>query len=130
MANNQYINKVDYGNQTLIDLTNDTVTAATMLQGYIAHSASGATITGTIATKTSSDITLTNNILTIPAGYYTAGTKTIPGVEITAPSSGTNSFYVTLPNGVNDTITLIFTVDSEGNSDITEDATNAYGVSY
>ena len=130
MANNQYINKVDYGNQTLIDLTSDTVTAAAMLQGYIAHSASGATITGTIATKTSSDITLTNNILTIPAGYYTAGTKTIQGVEITAPSSGTNSFYVTLPNGINDTITLIFTVDSEGNSDITEDATNAYGVSY
>ena len=127
---NTYKNKVIFGNQTLIDLTSDTVTAASMLSGVIAHDASGATITGTIAKKSSSDITLLNNTLTIPAGYYAAGTKTIEGVEITAPSSGTNSFYVTLPNGSGDTITLIFTVDSEGNSDITEDAVNAYGGSY
>ena len=127
---NQYKNKIIYGDQTLIDLTSDTVTAASMLSGVIAHDASGAPVTGTIATRTSSDITLTNNTLTIPVGYYAAGTKTIEGVEIAIPSSGTNSFYVTLPNGANDTITLIFTVDSNGNSDITEDATNAYGVSY
>ena len=127
---NQYKNKVVFGNTTLIDLTADTVAAASMLAGVIAHDASGATITGTIATKTSSDMTLTNNTLSIPAGYYAAGTKTIEGVELDIPSSGTNSFYVTLPNGANDTITLVFTVDSEGNSDVTEDATNAYGVSY
>ena len=101
-----------------------------MLSGVIAHDASGATVTGTIATRNTNEITLTNNTLTIPAGYYSAGTKTITSVELTAPSSGTNTFSVTLPNGANDTITLIFTVDSNGNSDITEDATNAYGVSY
>lgn len=127
---NQYKNKIIYGDQTLIDLTSDTVTAAAMLSGIIAHDASGAPVTGTIATKTSSDITLLNNTLTVPAGYYAATTKTIEGVEITIPESGTNSFYVTLPNGENETITLIFTVDAEGNSDITEDVTNAYGVSY
>lgn len=127
---NQYKNKIIYGNQTLIDLTSDTVTAASMLSGVIAHDASGATVTGTIATRNTNEITLTNNTLTIPAGYYSAGTKTITSVELTAPSSGTNTFSVTLPNGANDTITLIFIVDSNGNSDITEDATNAYGVSY
>ena len=122
---NQYKNKVVYGDQTLIDLTSDTVTAASMLSGVIAHDASGATVTGTIATKTNSDITLLNNTLTVPAGYYAATTKTIEGVEITAPESGTNSFYVTLPNGANDTITLTFEVDSEGNSDITDDGSGA-----
>ena len=130
MANNQYVNKVIFGDQTIIDLSADTVTADKVLSGYTAHSASGAIITGSIATKSDSDITLLNNILTIPAGYYAAGTKTIPGIEIPAPSSGTNSFYVTLPNGANDTITLLFTVDSNGNSDITEDASAANGVSF
>lgn len=119
MANNQYVNRVDYGNQTLIDLTSDTVNAGSMLSGIVAHDASGATITGNIVTRSSSDITLLNTTLTIPAGYYAAGTKTIEGVQLTAPASGTNSFYVTLPNGANDTITLVFTVDANGNSEVT-----------
>lgn len=130
MANNQYVNKVIYGSNTLIDLSQDTVTAGNMLSGYTAHDASGAAISGSIATKTDSDITLINNTLTVPTGYYATTTKTIEGVTITTPESGTNSFYVTLPNGEGDTVTLIFTVDANGNSDITEDATNAYGVSY
>ena len=41
------INKVQYGNTTLIDLTSDTVTADKLLQGYTAHDRSGAQITGT-----------------------------------------------------------------------------------
>ena len=47
MANNQYVNKVEYAGQTLIDLTSDTVTADKLLQGYTAHDKSGALITGT-----------------------------------------------------------------------------------
>lgn len=47
MANNQYINKVVYGNQTLLDLTADTVTSDKVLKGYTTHSASGEQITGT-----------------------------------------------------------------------------------
>jgi len=44
---NQYVNKVVYGGNTLIDLTSDTVTAAAMLSGYKAHDKSGAPIVGT-----------------------------------------------------------------------------------
>ena len=44
---NPYINKVVYGSDTLIDLTSDTVTPSTLMQGYTAHDASGAIITGT-----------------------------------------------------------------------------------
>lgn len=47
MANNQYVNKVQYGSTTLIDLTSDTVTADKLMQGYTAHDRSGALITGT-----------------------------------------------------------------------------------
>lgn len=46
MAVNPYINKVVYGDQTLLDLTADTVTANKILTGYTAHAASGASITG------------------------------------------------------------------------------------
>lgn len=41
------INKVQYGNTTLIDLTSDTVTADKLMQGYTAHDRSGTFITGT-----------------------------------------------------------------------------------
>lgn len=43
MANN----KIILGNETLIDLTDDTVEADKLLQGYTAHDSSGSLITGT-----------------------------------------------------------------------------------
>ena len=43
---NLYKNKVIYNGNTLIDLTSDTVTSASLLSGYTAHDASGAPITG------------------------------------------------------------------------------------
>lgn len=47
MADNPYVNKVVYDGDTLIDLTDDTVTADSLLEGVTAHDASGAVITGT-----------------------------------------------------------------------------------
>lgn len=41
-------NKVIYNGNTLIDLTSDTVSTATLLNGITAHDKSGAVITGTI----------------------------------------------------------------------------------
>lgn len=46
MANNQYVNKVVYDGDTLIDLTSDTVAASYLLKNYTAHDKSGAPITG------------------------------------------------------------------------------------
>lgn len=45
-------NKINYGDRTLIDLTEDTVTPATLKSGVTAHDASGAKITGTLDTAT------------------------------------------------------------------------------
>lgn len=47
MASNPYVNKVQYGNDTLMDLTNDTVEPDKVLQGYTFHDRSGAPQTGT-----------------------------------------------------------------------------------
>jgi len=60
-----YKNKIVYGNEVLIDLTSDTVTAANLDSGVTAHDASGAIITGT-STKdsdTSQDTALVGEIL-------------------------------------------------------------------
>ena len=43
---NEYVNKVIYGNRTLIDLTGDTIQADKILSGYTAHDKSGAPVTG------------------------------------------------------------------------------------
>ena len=83
---NQYVNKVVLADgTTLMDLSADTVAADKLLPGYTAHGADGSLITGTLS-----------------------------GVTILAPSSGTNSFYVTVPSGEG-TVTFTFTVDSGGN---------------
>lgn len=46
MAENQNVNKVIYGGETIIDLTADTVTAGDLIAGVTAHDKSGAAITG------------------------------------------------------------------------------------
>lgn len=46
------VNKVVYNGNTLIDLTGDTVTANTLLNGVTAHDKSGAQITGTFSFTT------------------------------------------------------------------------------
>lgn len=59
------INKVVFGNQTLIDLTSDTITASDLASGVTAHDASGASITGssTKDSDTSQDTALVGEIL-------------------------------------------------------------------
>lgn len=42
------VNKVVYGDETLIDLTADTVTPGDMIEGVTAHAADGSTIVGTL----------------------------------------------------------------------------------
>lgn len=63
MATNPYINKVQYGNNTLIDLTGDTAQAGDVHEGYSFHDRSGALVNGTFdfadatsGTATSADL--------------------------------------------------------------------------
>lgn len=44
---NEYINKVVFGNETIMDISADTVDAAHLLKDYTAHDKTGAPITGT-----------------------------------------------------------------------------------
>lgn len=64
MATNQYVNKVVYGNETIIDLTDATITgsaeASKILRAYTAYGADGSKVTGTCDfTVDASDVTAT-----------------------------------------------------------------------
>ena len=44
-----YVSKVIYDGTTLIDISSDTVTPASLLEGYTAHNSAGQLITGTLS---------------------------------------------------------------------------------
>ena len=105
MASNEYINKVIYGGNTLIDLTSDTVTADKILSGYTAHAASGATITGscTFDANTSDATAAVAEVLTTKT-FYKNGNKltgTMPNRGAVSGTISTLSPY-TIQNGYHD----------------------------
>jgi len=95
VASNQYVNKVIFGNDTIIDISNDTVVASALLSGYTAHANSGASISGSILTKTSNDLSVNGDTVTVPAGYYsTQVTKSVSSLTLpTSISSSATSGY-------------------------------------
>ena len=87
--------KVILNGTTLIDTTQKTVTAGSMLNGVTALKNDGTDITGSIASKTSSDLTASGDTVTAPAGYYassasksvSSGSASTPATTITANPS-------------------------------------------
>ena len=62
--------KVILNGTTLIDLTDDTVTAASLLSTAKATKKDGVEVTGSIATKTADNLSVSGKTVTVPAGYY------------------------------------------------------------
>lgn len=72
--------KVVIGNETIIDLTSDTVEASKMLSGITAHDKTGAPVQGSIASKAAATYNTKASNQTIAAGQYLSGKQTIRGV--------------------------------------------------
>lgn len=106
MASNQYVNKVIYGNQTLLDLTGDTVEASKVLSGYTAHDRSGAPITGscTFDADTSDADATASEILSTKTAYVngTKVTGTMPDRGAVTGTISTLSSAYTIQNGYHD----------------------------
>ena len=66
------INQVIFGNQSLIDLRNDTITAENLLAGYTAHDASGEVINGSMQDNgaVTGVISMIAESYVIPKGYH------------------------------------------------------------
>lgn len=72
------INKVIFGDETLIDLTSDTVKPSLLMSGITAHDCAGTSITGTVIARTASDIEVAGPTISVPSGAYpSAVTKTV-----------------------------------------------------
>lgn len=97
MANNQHVNKIIYGTQTLIDLTADTVTPEKILKDYTAHDASGATITGTCEYDVNStDANAVVGEVLKDRTFYARGTK----LTGTMPNRGAVTGKITTKDGI------------------------------
>ena len=98
------------GNATFTDTSDATLSSGSqMLDGVTAYGASGAKITGSIESKTDSDLTVSGATVTVPAGNYASqATKSIASGSATAPAtiSGTSASVSTGTN----TLTLSKTV--------------------
>lgn len=123
MAKNVLINGVTYssvpsveiplaaggGNAEFFDTSDATLdSGGKMLSGNTAY-ADGVKYTGTIASKSGSDLTASGDTVTVPAGYYAAqASKAVASGSATAPASisGTSA---TLSTGTN-TLTLSKTI--------------------
>ncbi len=118
MAQNVVINGVTYSNVPSVEIPKSTSGTAAfydtsdatldsgdkMLAGNTAY-ADGTKYTGTIASKAASDLTVSGDTVTVPAGYYSAqATKAVATGSASAPTSisGTSA---TLTSGTN-TLTL------------------------
>ena len=122
MAQNVVINGVTYSNVPEVDIpisgggtaeffdTSDATldSGDKMLSGNTAY-ADGTKYTGTIATKTGTDLTASGDTVTVPSGYYASqATKAVASGSATAPASITGTSATVTP-GTN-TLTLTKTV--------------------
>lgn len=93
------VNKVNYGDEILIDLTEDTVTTDSLLNGVTAHSSNGERIVGNVTVPTKvSELTNDSGYLTaVPSEYVTESELSAKGYVTTSqiptklPANGGNA---------------------------------------
>ena len=106
MASKQYINKVIYGGNTLIDLTGDDVAASDVLSGKKFHLPSGAPGTGTCPydADTSDATAVAAEILATKTAYKNGSklTGTMPNNGAVTGTISTKDEQYTVPQGYHD----------------------------
>ena len=121
---NEYVNKVIYGGNTLIDLTGDTVTADKILSGYTAHGASGAPLTGSCTYDAdTSDATATVAEILATKTAYKNGSKltgTMPNRGAVTGTISTKNQVYTIQNGYHDGSGTVSISSTEQNKIIAE----------
>ena len=151
MANNPYVNKVVYGNSTLIDLSQDTATQADVTQGKYFHLPTGERVQGT-ASPTIESLTVTpstsqqtfnasgvdgykpvtvNAMPSGTAGTPTATKGTVSNHQVTVTPSVTNTTgYITGGTKAGTAVTVTAAELASGNKSITVNGNNIDVVGY
>lgn len=106
MANNQYVNKIIYGGDTLIDLTGDTATADKVLSPFTFHDRTGEQKTGTCTYDAdTSDATAAVAEILLNKTAYVNGAKitgTMPNNGAVSGTITTKAQQYTVPQGYHD----------------------------
>lgn len=135
---NQYVNKVEYGNDTLIDLTEDSVTPNTLLPNTTAHNRSGAPISGSASASVLPAVD-TDNILGGGAGASTNTQAMLDGLAdgYGAIRTDLSDYHVTpsknraIPNGTRKTLASVtYTEEANGVIDANGTATGSNSFYY
>lgn len=140
LASNPYVNKVVYGNQTVLDLSDDTADASDVLQGKTFHDRSGALVTGTalggLSYPDNAILGAKNLLNTNSSNVRIIATNTTympiaTGIRVESTSSGTYqfvSFWLTnLPKNTSITISCGVTVSNgKGGIYVRDVNTSAY----
>lgn len=116
------INKIIYGNTTLIDLTSDTVKKDALVKGYTAHDAGGNIITGTVtsAALVPYYFNLHNGYVASTGGIWRYNTSSQYCVDVYEVKSGHQYFLTLGGNCGNRFVVMITTEDvSKATADIT-----------
>ena len=105
-------------------VTGTNVTLSNINNGVSITATGGGTASASVSAASTQAGYIPNNTTldtqTVAASSQTTtATSYISGVTLTAPSSGTRTFSITVPNG-NTTATFVFNVDSSGNVTVTE----------
>lgn len=100
-------NKIIYGDETLIDLTNDTVSPNNLLLGETAHDRSGESIQGNVVVPTVNDSEITIQKNGVDVGSFTLNQSTDKTINITMSKSDVGLDNV--PNVSTDDQTPTFT---------------------
>ena len=104
------INKVIYGNNTLIDLTSDTITANDLRIGVMAHGADGEQITGTLNTATIEPIVFDYNCGYIATGAWIYENPTNTYIDIYEVIAE-HEYFLTLGINVGSRFRTLFTTE-------------------
>lgn len=128
------INKIIYGNTTLIDLTSDTVKKDALVKGYTAHDAGGNIITGTVtsAALIPKYFDLHNGYVASSGGIWRYNTSSQYCVDVYEIKSG-HQYFLTLGENYGNRFVLMIssedvskvTTDITGTSIYTDGSTNA-----
>lgn len=106
MANNQYVNKVVYGSNTLIDLSTDTITQSDVLSGKYAHLPSGERVQGscTFDADTSDATAVASEILATKTAYVNGNkiTGSMPNRGAVSGTINTVAGAYSIPQGFHD----------------------------
>ncbi len=106
MADNQFVNKVVYGSETLIDLTTDTVTQSDVLSGKYLHLPSGERVQGTCTydANTSDATAVASEILNTKTAYVNGNkiTGTMPNRGAVSGTIATKEGTYAIAQGYHD----------------------------